>query len=629
MTGVLSRGTLRAVTQSPYKFTHMTPVQAAVFDYLPHLSNPYDSKASSDEPEPPPRDILVKAKTGTGKTAAFAIPAIEQRLKTLDAFGEKALLDSGLPREKFDMAKALHVYARENAGALVISPTRELASQIAREISNLASHQRGFHVHLVVGGSRRHLQMREWMTKRRDIVVATPGRLCDILSEPEVRKAFETTPLVVLDEADTLLDMGFREDIEKIMSMMPSTPERQTFLFSATVSKAIQQISRQFLDPNHAFINCVTEESPVHAHVSQYHTVLPSPEDQLPHILRSLAHDQFTNPGRSKTVVFLPTTKMTQLFYTLLREAAKTTLPAGGRTNFYQIHSKRSQEQRTAASNAFRADSSGASVLVTSDVSARGVDYPGVTRVIQIGIPPTSDVYVHRVGRTGRAGTGGRGDLVLLPWESGFVKWELNKIPLKTVTVDEMKSHVEELAAEADKSKPRAPTKPSYLTTVESTNQRVQDVLTMIDEEAVKETLMAAVGYYLGKVGELRIAPQEIVRGLKNWTVGALGLAEPPHVSDRLLNLLGGRGKRDDEFGSRHSPYPGSMKKKTTPRWTDKGNQWSRNDRSARPGGHRSSRGFGEGDSRGRDGYRSSRGFGEENSRDRDGYRKQRRGFAN
>ena len=404
--------------------------------------------------------------------------------------------------------------------------------------------------------------------------------------------------------------MGFREDIEKIMKMMPPTPERQTFLFSATVSKAIQQISRQFLDQNHTFINCVTEESPVHAHVPQYHTVLPSPEDQLPHTLRSLAHDQFTNPKLSKTVVFLPTTKMTQLFYTLLREMAKTTLPAGGRTNFYQIHSKRSQEQRTAASNAFRADSTGASVLVTSDVSARGVDYPGVTRVIQIGIPPTSDVYVHRVGRTGRAGTGGRGDLVLLPWESGFVKWELNNIPLKTVTVDEMTSHVEKLAAEADEHNPRAPTKPSYLATVESTNKRVQEVLTMIDEEAVKETLMATVGYYLGKVGELRIDPQEILRGLKKWTVGALGLAEPPQISDRLLGLLGGRRKRDDKFGSRYPPYPGSFKKNTTPHWTDRGNQWGRNDRSGRPSGRQSSRSFGEADSRNRDGYRKrARGF--------------------
>ena len=100
----------------------------------------------------------------------------------------------------------------------------------------------------------------------------------------------------MLDEADTLLDMGFREEIEAITEMMPPTPKRQTFMFSATVSKAIQQVAREVLDPNHIFINCVTEESPVHAHVPQYHTVLPSPKDQLPHILRLIAHDQLINP---------------------------------------------------------------------------------------------------------------------------------------------------------------------------------------------------------------------------------------------------------------------------------------------------------------------------------------------
>jgi ATP-dependent RNA helicase MSS116 len=307
----------------------------------------------------------------------------------------------------------------------------------------------------------------------------------------------------VLDEADSLLDMGFREDIEAIMKMMPPTPERQTFMFSATVSKGIQQIAREVLDPNHAFINCVSEDSPVHAHVPQYHTVLPSAKDQLPHILRSLAHDQLANPKLSKTIIFFPTTKMTQLFHSLLREASKTTLPAGRNTEFYEIHSKKSQDQRTRASNAFRAEKTGSSVLITSDVSARGVDYPGVTRVIQVGIPPTADVYVHRVGRTGRAGTQGRGDLILLPWETGFVTWQMNSIPLKTVTVDEMASQVEELATEADNKSSHIPNKKPYLTTLKSIDEGVQELLTMVDEEAVKETLMSNLGYYVGKSSQL------------------------------------------------------------------------------------------------------------------------------
>ena len=189
MEGVVSKETLRALTKSPYKFTHMTPVQAAVFDYLPRPDSSGDSGS-------PPTDLLVKAKTGTGKTAAFVIPAIEQRVKALKAFGEQALLDSGLPREKFDMSRVVHNFARENAGVLIISPTRELASQIAKEASNLAYHQKDLRIQLFIGGASRHRQMREWMTTRRDIVVATPGRLRDVLSEPEVKNGFKKTSLV-------------------------------------------------------------------------------------------------------------------------------------------------------------------------------------------------------------------------------------------------------------------------------------------------------------------------------------------------------------------------------------------------------------------------------------------------
>ena len=196
MEGILSKETLRAVTHSPYKFTHMSSVQAAVFDYLPRLSDPYDPEPPSDASEHP-RDLLVKARTGTGKTAAFAIPAIEQRIKALETFGEQALLDSGLPREKFSMSRVVNNYARENAGILIISPTRELATQIAKEASNLAYHQKDLQVQLFIGGSSKHRQMRDWMTKRRDIVVATPGRLRDVLmSEPAVTNAFKKTSLV-------------------------------------------------------------------------------------------------------------------------------------------------------------------------------------------------------------------------------------------------------------------------------------------------------------------------------------------------------------------------------------------------------------------------------------------------
>lgn len=365
-----------------------------------------------------------------------------------------------------------------------------------------------------------------------------------------------------MDEADTLLDLGFRDDLEAILQFLPPTPQRQTFLFSATVSPSIQQIARKALDKNHVFINCATEESPVHTHVAQYHTVLPDASAQVPHILRLLAHDQLTNAGHSKTIIFLPTTKQTQLFATLVRELAGKTLPAGRGTQVYEMHSKKGQGARTSTSDAFRNDKTGASVLITSDVSARGVDYPGVTRVIQVGIPTGTDVYVHRVGRTGRAGTMGRGDLVLLPWELGFVTSQMSSIPLRTVTTKEIASQVDELAANFDADpkaffkgvttsegfESRARTiraalpvvfRAPYTPVLANVEEEVTNLLLGLDEEAARETVMSSLGYYLGHANELRLDKNAIVESIKDWSVKSLGLATPPYISPAFLAKLG------------------------------------------------------------------------------------------
>ena len=240
---------------------------------------------------------------------------------------------------------------------------------------------------------------------------------------------------------------------------------------------------------------------------------------------------------------------------------------------------------------------------MTSDVSARGVDYPGVTRVIQIGVPVTPDVYVHRVGRTGRSGAAGRGDLVLLPWESGYVTWEMNNIPFKTVTVDEIESQVEELAAEADN---RSTHPRFHLAAVKSVEEKVLELLPKIDEEAVRETLMAGFGYYLAKSAQLRVKPGVIIDGLKEWTVDALGLSEPPHIPKGVLLRLNVR-EESGRFGSRRPPYPGSTNKTNGSGWGGRGNQRRRDDRSGQHGGHRFSKDFDREDSHHRDSYRRGR----------------------
>ncbi|KAH9939844.1 P-loop containing nucleoside triphosphate hydrolase protein [Amylocystis lapponica] len=607
--GSVSHDTLKAIMVKPFNLKHMSPVQAAVLPLLPALAEPYDPEAPSDAPT---RDILVKARTGTGKTLAFLVPAIEARLKAIQAYSKQAAKDAGRPSDKSLEERAARLFTRTEVGTLVISPTRELATQIANEALRLSHHHTGFEVRLFVGGNSKKLQMRDWMRGRRDIVVATPGRLRDLLeSEPEVSKGIAKARTLILDEADTLLDMGFRDDIDGIIQYLPKTPERQTMMFSATVSPAIRQVARATLDKNHIFINCVSDSAPpVHSHIPQYHTVLPSAEQQLPHVLRLLAQDQLLNAGKAKSIVFLPTTKMTQLYATFLRELSKTCLPSGRNTHVYEMHSKRQQGQRDSTSSAFRNDQSGAAILVSSDVSARGVDYPGVTRVIQVGIPSGTDLYVHRVGRTGRGNNvSGRADLVLLPWEMGFVTWHLTDVPLKPLTTNELTNQVKELAAQYDanldvspaaadtqrtgRQRGGAPQKYTpYSASLEAMPDNVSALLSQIDESAVEETMTSLLGYYVGKVQELRVQKGVIVQGCKDWTVEACGLSTPPFISEAFLRKLGlndGRSKDSGRARSDQSRYGRASSGGSE--WTSRGSNYRRPQETGRGDFQRGGRG--------------------------------------
>ncbi|PCH44860.1 DEAD-domain-containing protein [Wolfiporia cocos MD-104 SS10] len=581
--GSISYDTLKAITVRPFQLKHMTSVQAAVLPLLPAIAEPYDPEAAAESgTAPPPRDLLVRAKTGTGKTLAFLVPAVEARLKAVEASGKQAVKDAGLVSDKHLEGRARRIFARAEAGCLIISPTRELAQQIANEAIKLTDHHADFQVQLFVGGSSKRIQLRDWMKNRRDIVVGTPGRIRDLLeNEPEVAKGLAKAKMLILDEADTLLDMGFRDDITAITDFLPPTPERQTFMFSATVSTQIKQIARATLDKNHLFINCVSDSAPpTHAHVPQYHTVLPNAASQIPHLLRLLAHDQLLNAGKSKTIVFLPTTKLTQLFATMLRSLSRSSLPAGSETKVYEIHSKRMQHQRDSASNSFRSDRSGASILVTSDVSARGVDYPGVTRVIQVGIPSGTDHYIHRVGRTGRGSdTSGRADLVLLPWEVGFLTWQLTDIPLKPLTTNELTNQVTELAREFDKNPPKAQRtayQQPYTPLLEGMQEQISSLLERLDEDAIKETMASMLGYYMGRTGDIRVQKSVMLQGCRDWTVEACGLPTPPYISESFLLKLGVNDGRTKHFGKamRQKEYV-----QEGPRWAGRGSQRAKDER--------------------------------------------------
>lgn len=385
--------------------------------------------------------------------------------------------------------------------------------------------------------------------------------------------------------------MGFRDDLDAIIDCLPQSPERQTFLFSATISRAVEQVARRALNrDSHTYINTVSHtDSPVHAHVPQFHTVLPSANEQLPHLLNLIAHDQLVNPHTSKVILFCSTTKMTQLVTTVVKEMTRPFLPAGKYTQVYEIHSRLTQSQRTRASDNFRSKKAVASILVTSDVSARGVDYPNVTRVIQLGIPASADQYIHRVGRTGRSGgVVGRGDLVMLPWEVGFVR-SLSAVPLKPVTFADFSRQLKELATQNDEDPKallaEATHKPDisnhqknklvryykhpYASSLESLPTELKALLSSIDPAAVEETFSAMIGYYSSRVSDLGTNIGQIIQGCKDWATEAMALPQPPYVSEALLRKLGAL-KNKAVKQRRSSLFDSRSRSRDSP-WADNG----------------------------------------------------------
>lgn len=349
--------------------------------------------------------------------------------------------------------------------------------------------------------------------------------------------------------------MGFHDDIQRIIKYLPPNSQRQTFLFSATVSPKVQDVARAAMSPGHRFINCVEDsDTDTHAHIPQYHTVLSSGADVLPHVLRLIAHDQLiaAKEGRkSKVVLFLNTTKMVQLFAELMREAT-VTLPLKGakKTVVYEMHSQRTMSNRTRVSASFRNDvatRSGA-VLVTSDVSARGVDYPGVTRVIQLGVPSSGDVYTHRVGRTGRAGRAGRGDLILMAWEMGFLRRELTDVGLKPLKADDLKEEIVALINESKDASSSSSSSSTALTTythaalseIDTVSAEIARNLAASDIDATASALMSTLGFYLGRLQQLGCRSNDMVNGMQSFFKEMCGLSEPLHLSRKMLDLLGG-----------------------------------------------------------------------------------------
>ncbi|QOY52425.1 DEAD/DEAH box helicase [Candidatus Sulfurimonas baltica] len=339
----LNKDILRAVKDAG--FTVPSPIQAAAIPFI--LAG---------------RDIVGQAHTGTGKTAAFGLPALN------------------------------NIDPKSGVSILIITPTRELATQVSDEMFKYGRNINARTV-TVYGGSSYNRQI-DLIERGASVVVATPGRLLDILKKNLV-KDFAPS-IVVLDEADEMLDMGFLDDINEIFSYLPTN--RQTLLFSATMPKPIKLLAERILD-NPEFIS-ITQGETTNTDISQeYYVIEESERDDA--IIRLMDAED-----TKKCVVFCRTKSEVDRLSNVLSNAGYL---ANG------LHGDMEQRQRETVIKGFKSNS--VKVLVATDVAARGIHVDNISHVFNYHIPFDPESYVHRIGRTGRAGTKGKAITLLTPLE--------------------------------------------------------------------------------------------------------------------------------------------------------------------------------------------------------------------
>ena len=329
------------------------------------------------------QDLLVQAPTGTGKTAAFGIPSVE------------------------------HVdRASRHIQTVILCPTRELAVQTARVLKQLASFKPGVRILALYGGEPISRQISA-LRRRPQIIVATPGRLIDHIQRRTTR--LNHVQSVILDEADRMLDMGFREDIDTILQGMPD--QRQTVLFSATIPDGIKKIAAEYQqDAGHIAIQ---QETLTVEKIQQFYCEVR--RDKTPVLLELLREKQF-----GLSLIFVATKVMAE---TLARQLSDAGFPADS------LHGDLRQSQRDKVMERYR--NGKVSILVATDVAARGIDVNQIDAVINYDIPGDCESYIHRIGRTGRADQEGCAYTLIYPRERSKLQgmMQTTKAPILPISL--------------------------------------------------------------------------------------------------------------------------------------------------------------------------------------------------
>lgn len=355
---------LNAITEIGYE--QPTPVQAAV---IPVLLGEENTDDTADDAAVPTQDIIALAQTGTGKTAAYGLPV----LQNVDADDRSTQV-------------------------VILSPTRELCLQIADDLKDYSRYIDGLHVVAVYGGAGIESQIRQ-LRKGCQIIVATPGRLIDLIHRGAAR--LEAVRHVVLDEADEMLNMGFTESIDEILSAIPS--EHQTLLFSATMGPDIERIAKNYLRQYREIVVGSRNEGAEHVNHIYYAVRAQDKYAALKRIV-----DYYP---RIYAIIFCRTRLETQ-------EVADHLIRDGYSAE--ALHGDLAQAQRDLTMQKFRTHRT--QLLVATDVAARGLDVNELTHVINYGLPDDVENYTHRSGRTGRAGKRGTSISIIHLREKGKVR---------------------------------------------------------------------------------------------------------------------------------------------------------------------------------------------------------------
>ncbi len=341
------------------------------------------------------KDVVASAQTGTGKTAAFMLPTL-QRIAVEKPDGAEKPDDRRNAAAERDAAAGRNASTKRNAKrgdfkrnayprALIITPTRELAAQID-DVAKSVCASTGQQAVIVTGGARYKHQITA-LQKGCDVLVATPGRLIDLLDKKHT--SLENIQVLVLDEADRMLDMGFWPSVRRIMEQLPKA--HQTLLFSATLPASITStIDALLKDPERIEIARTGQTA---ATIEQY--LCSVTQGQKPQLLKALI-DSF-DPAPERVLVFCRTKSRVDSIYKNLKAAG---------LKVDVMHADRPQKARARALDRFR--SGAIQVLVATDVMSRGIDIQGIDAVINFDVPLDPEDYVHRIGRTGRAGAAGQ-----------------------------------------------------------------------------------------------------------------------------------------------------------------------------------------------------------------------------